>query len=330
MNKHTSRQSKFKNRKKKKKRIKLFVSIVLFIPLIILGYTYYQFYDGKKEAEKAIASTPNQTTYEFNGQKSLEDKINVLLIGIDKRENDTSANSDSIIVAQFDPIKKSVKLLSLMRDMYVPIPGYNENYKINAANALGGPELLRKTIKENLGIDVEYFAMVDFKGFETIVDVLNPEGIEVDVEKAMSKYIGVSLNAGVQKLNGKELLGYARFRQDSESDFGRTRRQQQVIKVLMDEVISTNGITKAPRLLGSIQPYIETNISTGNSLGLIKEVLTNHPEKIESLTIPVKDTYQDVRVANGKNGMLVLQVDLEANQAAINEFFNQETPALAQ
>jgi len=330
MNKHTSRQSNFKKKKKKKKRIKLFVSIVLLIPLVLLGYGYYQFYDGKKAAEKAIASTPNQETYEFNGQKSLEDKVNVLLIGIDKRENDTSANSDSIIVAQFDPVKKSVKLLSLMRDMYVPIPGYNENHKINAANALGGPELLRKTIKENLGIDVEYFAMVDFKGFETIVDVLNPDGIEVDVEKAMSKYIGVSLHAGVQNLNGKELLGYARFRQDSESDFGRTRRQQQVIKVLMDEVISTNGITKAPRLLGAIQPYIETNISTGDSLGLIKEVLTNHPENIESITIPVKDTFRDERVANGKNGMLVLQVDLEANRTAINEFLNNESPHLNQ
>lgn len=316
-----------KKRTKKYKKLKLFALVILLIPLGLLGYGYFQYYDAKTKAESALGSAHKKEEIEFNGEKHEQDKVHILLIGVDKRKGQVQSNSDTIMIAQFDPKNQKVKLATLMRDMYVPIPGYSDSYKINAANFLGGPELVRKTIKENFGINTEYFVMVDFKGFETIIDTLNPDGIEIDVEKSMSKGIGVSLVEGTQKLNGKELLGYARYRQDSESDFGRTRRQQQVIKVLLDEVVSTNGISNAPRLLGAVQPYISTNISSVDSLSLIKEVLSNRPESVDTLTIPVQGSYTDERV-EGKNGghsQLVLQIDEAVNRQALHDFLLNES-----
>ena len=130
---------------------------------------------------------------------------------------DGSARTDSIMIAQYDFLNKKVKIISVMRDIYAEIPGYR-NYKINTAYTLGGPELLRKTIEKNLGIPIEHYAIIDFKGFEAMVDEISPSGVPVNVEKDMSENIGVSLKKGQHNLNGKELLGYARFRHDEEGD----------------------------------------------------------------------------------------------------------------
>lgn len=304
------------NRKKKRKP-RIFRRILFTILLVILmvgGYAAYQFYQGVKQA----GDTEKQD-FEFNGEKDANGRINVLLIGIDKREGDQKSHSDTMMVAQYDPKTDQAKIVSLMRDMYVPIPGYADN-KLNTAYFLGGPELLRKTLKQDFDIDVQYYMMIDFKGFEHAIDALAPDGIEINVEKAMSKNIGVSLQPGVQKLNGKELLGYARFRHDSESDFGRVRRQQQVIKVVTNEITSANGLAKAPKMLGTIQPYVQTNISAIDRLSLMKELFFFNTNNIKSLTLPIKDTYSDARI-DGKG--LVLQVDMEKNKQAVSQFLNK-------
>ncbi|MGE6256518.1 LCP family protein [Heyndrickxia sporothermodurans] len=311
-----SRSSNKKKRKVRKRRVFLF--IVLILILGAAGYTVSQYYQGKREAGKGLDKTKN---IEFHGKKDENGRINFLLLGIDKRKNETKSHTDTIMVAQYDPKNNKVKLISLMRDMFVEIPGYKK-WKINTAYFLEGPELLRKTIQQNFGLDVQYYVMVDFKGFEKIVDTLAPDGIEIDVEKKMSKNIGVTLEPGVQHLNGKELLGYARFRHDAEGDFGRVARQQKVINALKSEVLSVNGITKAPKLFGTIQPFIQTNIGTGDSIALITKVLLNNPDKIETLTVPVKGSY-----TNGYSDYAgaVLEIDQEKNRQAIDAFLNGDS-----
>ena len=85
-----------------------------------------------------------------------------------------------------------MKMMSVMRDIYAEIPGY-QNYKINAAYSLGGPELLRKTLNKNLGINPEYYAVIDFTGFEKMIDELEPNGVPMDVEKICLKILAYLL-----------------------------------------------------------------------------------------------------------------------------------------
>jgi LCP family protein required for cell wall assembly len=256
----------------------------------------------------------------FHGKKDANGKVNFLLLGVDTRGEEKS-RTDTMMVAQYDPKDKKVKLVSLMRDMFVEIPGY-KNYKLNTAFFLGGPELLRQTIEQNFGLDVQYYVMVDFKGFQKIVDTLAPDGIEMNVEEEMSKNIGVTLHPGVQKLNGKELLGYARFRHDAKGDFGRVERQQKVIQALKDEVISVNGFTKAPKLLGTIEPYIQTNMGTSDAIALISEILLKRPKNINTLTVPVQGAYQNGYVSYDG---AVLEIDKEKNKQAIDAFLNGDS-----
>ena len=154
------------------------------------------------------------------------------------------------MVAHYNPETNKVKLISFMRDMYVSIPDHRQQ-KLNAAYTLGGPDLLRETIKENFGLDIHYYATIDFQGFEKAVDLLAPNGIEVDVPYEMTAGIGMTLEKGTQVLHGEELLGYVRFRQDRLSDFGRVQRQQEVISKLKEEAVSMNSIANLPDLLRS-------------------------------------------------------------------------------
>ncbi|MCA1053927.1 LCP family protein [Rossellomorea aquimaris] len=303
--------SRLDRKKRKKKRGRKIVSVLLLMIICLLGYSAFQFYNGYQMAD----GEQNMKEYKFNGVKDENGKVNVLLLGVDSRGEEKS-RTDTMMLAQVDPKTNETKLVSLMRDIYVEIPGY-QNYKLNTAFYLGGPELLRKTIKQNFDIDIQYYMMVDFKGFEQSVDILAPEGIEMDVEKAMSENIGVSLEPGVQKLNGKELLGYARFRHDAEGDFGRVERQQKVISALKEEVLTIDGVAKLPKLAGSIQPYMQTNMSKLDQISLMKDVLLSNKDEIDKLTIPVEGSYSFARY-DGVGS--VIELDFEENIQAMKDF----------
>lgn len=311
----------FKNRKRKSKFKKVsFVILVLFLGLS--GFIYYQYSQGLQQASgKSTMPTDDTEKVEFNGADTKQvDKINILLLGVDSRGEEQS-RTDTIMIAQYDPKNQKAKLVSLMRDIYVEIPN-NKNYKINTAYFLGGPELLRKTIKNNFDIDIHYYAVIDFKGFESVVDTLAPKGIEMDVEKKMSENIGLVLQPGLQSLNGKQLLGYARFRHDATGDFGRVERQQKVMNALKDEIISVNGVAKLPKLVGTIQPYIDTNLEGLDLLAVVKDFFLNPPADIETLRIPVDQSYT---MGSYEHAGSVLEIDFDENIQAIDEFLNENT-----
>ncbi|MFS0639020.1 LCP family protein [Mesobacillus foraminis] len=303
-------------RNKRKSRVLKLASVMLAVCVAAIGYFVNQYQAGVSTAESV-----EQEEFKFHGEKGLDNKVNVLLLGVDARPDEEKSRTDSIMVAQYDPKEGSAKVISIMRDIYTEIPGY-KNYKINTAFYLGGPELLRETLKDDFHLDIEYYALIDFTGFEKMVDALAPDGIEIGVEKKMSANIGVSLEPGLQRLNGKELLGYARFRKDAEADFGRVRRQQQVINALKDELLSVNGLVKMPKLIGTAQPYIQTNLQAGELLTIMKSVAIHRPEKVETLTVPIQNSYTDVRY---EGVGLALDIDFEKNKEAIHSFLEGES-----
>src|SRR5699024_8291463 len=280
-------------RRVKKKRIRKLPFIILFIIIllaIVVGYSIHGYNSGIDYA-KDHGKTLKQ--HKFNGAQKNDGKITVMVLGADKEQGGIS-RTDSIMIAQYDFINKKLKMMSVMRDIYADIPGSGQ-HKINSAYSIGGPELMRKTLKKNLGINPEYYAILDFTGFEKMIDELEPNGVPIDVEKDMSKNIGVSLKKGHHRLNGKELLGYARFRHDEEGDFGRVRRQQQVMQSLKQELASLDTLPKLPRVAGILRGYLNTNmpdsalIQTGLNFGIRGD------KNVDSITLPLQNTYQDIQ-----------------------------------
>ncbi|WP_102347343.1 LCP family protein [Bacillus sp. Marseille-P3661] len=327
-------QKKLLKKRKKRRPFKITMILLLFF-IATIGYASFEYYSGYidaagKEPKVSASGTTDENEKDkeaFNGVEDLK-KINVLILGVDQKDAE-SGRTDTIMIAQYDPETDSAKIASIMRDSYVSIPGYKDN-KINTAYFHGGAELVRQTIKENFGIDVQYYAVVDFDGFAQVVDVLSPNGVEIDVEKRM-KYtdraggLYIDFQAGLQNLDGEELLEYARFRHDAESDFGRVRRQQQVIAAIKDELVSVNGLVKLPKMMGTIQPYIDTNVSTKTIIGIGTSFLMN-PKEIQTIRIPVDGSFSNKSYSHAGS---VLDIDVDENKEALDEFFNSTTPTSA-
>lgn len=296
---------------KKRKRRYIGFALVLALLLITAGCWYYWKLPVPDES-----APPPLEEYEFHVEPvSLDQPVNVLLLGVE-RQGGGPGRSDTIMVLRLDP-NGDARLVSFMRDMYVRIPGHEGKHRLNAAFSFGGPELVRQTLQENFGIDTQYYVAIDFYGFQTIVDALG--GVDVNVERRIPSDGTVpAIAPGWQRLNGAQALRYVRFRHDAEGDFGRVRRQQQVIQALADELKSLKGFVQLPRVIRAAYPYVRTNFSVNQLVGL---ALNNdwNVVSLEKLRVPVDGTFAERRI----HGMAVLIPDLEANRKAIQEFLEQ-------
>jgi polyisoprenyl-teichoic acid--peptidoglycan teichoic acid transferase len=307
-------------KKKKVRKFRVFM-VVFLVAFIAIGvYAALQYLNASNAAN---ADNNLNDDVEFNGSDENVDNVNVLVLGSDSRGDD-SARSDTIMIANYSSDKKQPKLISIMRDTYVNIPGYGYN-KINAAYSLGGPELMRKTITENFDIEINYYAEIDFKGFEKLVDAVAPNGIEVTVTPEMTtdqKALGVQLTEGTQKLQGKELLAYSRFRHDANSDYGRVQRQQEVLTKLKEEVANVTTLAKLPKMIGIANGYVSTNVRNGLLLSMGTDLLRGKTEDMQTMRIPVDGTYHDSRYDVG--AVLEFNVGgLEQNAQEAKTFLNQ-------
>ena len=228
----------------------------------ILIYSFIQYQNGKN-----LASEDKIPDEAFTPDDDSEIIENILIIGVDSRGEEKS-RSDTMMLLSWNQDTNNMKLVSFMRDIYADIPGY-QSYKLNTAYYLGGLPLLQSTLNNMFNVTVDHYAILDFKSFESLIDILAPNGIKMDVEKDMSGDIKVDIKKGLQYLNGKELLGYARFRSDAEGDFGRVARQQKVIEALKDELLSPSNVKNLPKLVGAAKGYITTDISNKDQLALL-------------------------------------------------------------
>ncbi len=202
-----------------------------------------------------------------------QDRINILLVGTDYREGDEYSRTDSMIIASIDPKTKTVGMLSLPRDLQVTIPGHDPD-KLNAAYVFGdadkrpggGIGLLEQVIRINFGVQIHYYASVNFQGFVKIVDTfggvtVDPQYAIVDDEYPTETYGYTSLYfpAGVQHLNGKAALQYARTRH-ADLDFGRSQRQQEVLLALRQQALKGNLMQNFYNLLDVLGKAFKTDV----------------------------------------------------------------------
>ena len=263
---------------------------------------------------------PEDITFDAHGTQIGGDEsriINILLIGQDRQEGEPRARSDSIILCTFHPDTATLTMTSFLRDLYVKIPGYQDN-RINVAYAAGGMPLLNKTLENNFGIHVDGNIEVDFSQFARIVDLLGGVRIELRQDEAswINKHTGSNLSQGSQLLSGDQALFYARIRSlDADGDFSRTSRQRKLLSSLL-EAYQNASLSTLLTLLSDILPMITTDMTQTQIVGLATDLFPLLADlTVVSQQIPADGTYSGKSI----RGMSVLVADMDAARRLLEE-----------
>lgn len=286
--------------KKKRRRSRIFWFIIfpiLLVSSIGLSYGTYLF----KKAESMMGDSYYE---DRDGKSNLRDKkvnpnidnVSILFIGIDessKRSQGDNTRSDALMLATLNEKEKSVKLVTIPRDSYVFIREVGYSTKINHAHSFGGPKATIETVEDLLDIPVDYYVRLDFEAFMEIVDALG--GINIDVPYTFSeqdskdKANAITLEEGMQKLNGEEALALARTRK-LDSDIERGKRQQEIMKAIMKKAASGTSVLKYGQVIDAIGSNMRTNMTFDEIKAFIDYGVSGNLD-IETMTIAGEDVY---------------------------------------
>lgn len=253
--------------------------------------------------------------------------VNLALFAVDRRNTNQDGNSDVIIILSINPETKSMKMSSIMRDTYVNIEGKGMD-KINAAFALGGPQLAIKTINQNFAMDIKDYFNVDFFTAAKIIDALG--GIEILVKEAEVPYLNNYLqeisgidnipvkpvtSAGMQKLNGKQAVAFTRIRAVGRGDFERTERQRTVLVALFHKM-QGSGTTMLPVIMTQVLPFLETSLPSMELFNIGGMLISSKNKVLEQARFPLDSSSKGVRI----NNTYYLQADLPKTTEALHNF----------
>lgn len=248
--------------------------------------------------------------------------LNILLIGQDRREDETSARADSMILCTFRKATGELVMTSILRDLYLPIPGYGSD-RINAAYAYGGASLLKQTITENFDIRIDGAIEVDFSQFSHVIDALGGVDVQLrqDEAEVINQETGSTLTEGSHLLTGPQALAYSRIRSlDSDGDFSRTDRQRKVMSAVIDTYRDA-GLPVLIRSLKEVLPMISTDMTESRLLMLALEVFPMLPQlQLSSQSIPAPGSYSDETI----RGMAVLVADMDASRQLLQKTAGSE------
>jgi LCP family protein required for cell wall assembly len=248
------------------------------IVAIVAGF--FIFGNLGERARHVVAVQTSQRAFHAN-------KLNLLVLGY----QDDEATTDTIILAHLDVDRRTATLVSIPRDTWTMIKGHG-NDKINAAYAYGGARSTARTVSALLGgVPIDAIVALQPEGAAQIVDAMG--GLNVNVDEAMdyddnNGALHIHLKKGEQYLTGSQVAGYLRFRHDASSDYGRMKRQQQVLKEMMDQLSLPQNWAKLPRIMQFARKDMHTTLSNGQMLALL-EVYRDVPEdNIRAFTLPSK------------------------------------------
>lgn len=301
---------------------KLLIAVVLLVALgagglyFLVGNVYGRM---NYEAIDSFTSKPMQE----------DGVVNILLIGNDSRQNGEDGRSDAMILLSISSRTKTIYMTSLLRDMYVDIPGHDGN-RLNAAYSFGGAELLMETVEENLDIPVNRYMLVNFEAFANLVDAVG--GVDLELTTGELEYVNGYLveynmltdrpqgtdnmdttKPGLVHLNGPQALAYCRNRYIG-TDFGRTERQRKVLTAVIKKLPAAMG-TNFQELMDGLMPNLTTNLTRNECyrLSLMAGKLLTYD--IVSDSIPQPDTYRNATIRK----MQVLEVNFEPNIKYLKE-----------
>ena len=317
------KSSKTRSEKKSHKGLITFLVILLILCAIPFCLVYAAVdYAYDRMIYKEIESVADEKVQE-NGV------INILLIGNDSREDGEDGRSDAMILVSVSSKTGKILFTSLLRDIYVSIPGHDDN-RLNAAYSIGGPELLMQTVEENFDIPVNRYVLVNFDAFAGVVDAVG--GVDLDLTNDEVKWVNAYLNeynllhgqdiktgymdenaSGNLHLNGPQALAYTRNRKIG-TDFGRTERQRKVINAVI-EALPSALMTNGPEVIDEFCGHLTTNLTKSECYMLALQGWKLKLYERSSGSIPLEGTWGDMRA----RGMAVLDIDFDKNKAYLQE-----------
>jgi polyisoprenyl-teichoic acid--peptidoglycan teichoic acid transferase len=334
-----------------KKAVFSFLTVLILFGALYSGYSFFATFRaliGYAEApfvENVVSSRPAIVPGHSEPQilddiVRRKERVNLLLLGIDQRQNDPGPyRTDTIILLSVDPATNSAAMLSIPRDLWVTIPGFGEN-RINTAHYLGdardypggGVALSKRTVWYALGVPVHYYIRINFTGFEQMVDAIG--GLTIDVPERIydDKYpdenygtMVIEIPAGIQVMDGKTALQYARSRHGRD-DFDRMVRQQALLLAARDKALSLDiPITRIPKLLDLAGESIKTDLSLDEMMALADIAKRVRREDIRYGVIDSSMTTTVVR----PSGAMVEVAHWDKVQALVNDLFPAPVPESA-
>lgn len=321
-----SKEEPVKNEGKTKKKKSFFRRLITF--LLVLAVAGFGILYGAVSV--CYAKMDYRDTAALADKPLKSDGVySVLLIGSDSRDGSNEGRSDAMILLTMSSRTKTIRMTSLLRDMYVEIPGHEGN-RLNAAYAYGGPELLLATVNQNFCTDVNRYVVVNFEAFAGLVDAVG--GVELELTNEEVGWVNAYLNeynllrgmpietdyldpslSGRLHLNGPQALAYCRNRYIG-TDFGRTERQRKVLAEVIRK-LPLAALTNPGELINGLFPNLTTNLTQGECLRLGLNGGRILTYKIVQDSLPLEGTYSNATI----RGMSVLQVDLEKNRAYIRQ-----------
>lgn len=324
--------------KPKKRFFKRFLTIFALLLLVVFAGVLLMFFKGVTGISGSGKHNYKPAIKEyFDGQETKEG-TNILILGSDRRvtQGSADARTDTIMVVNVGNKKHDIKMVSFMRDTLVNIPGvsqtdYLNDQKLNTAFNVGeqnnnrGAELMRQTLKSNFDIDIKYYMLVDFESFAEAIDALFPTGVAIDAKFSTINGKPVTsvevpddlrmdskgnvpqqtIKVGQQRMDGRTLLNYARFRKDDAGDFGRTKRQQQVMGEILKQVKNPTKLFTGSEALGKIYALTSTNVSYPYLVKTGLSSFSNGNLAIEKTTIPAQGDWVDNYDVYGGQGLSI-------------------------
>ena len=303
--------------------------------LNIAGKYIYKYFDYEPGEDMDQVKGGEDIDKEKDIPKPKKEVVNILLLGVE--EIGGASNTDVMIIASMNTKNNTMKLTSLMRDLYVEIDGFDNN-RLNSVYAKGGISLLYDTIHDNFGVELDGYALVNFNSFEQIVDILG--GVEITLTNNEAHYLNTTnyisnpsyrnVVAGTQTVNGNQAVGYCRVRKVStgteNNDFGRTQRHRAVLNAIFDKMKSKN-ILKMVQIMNELltEVDIKTDIKQAEFNSYLEEAISLNVKKLENLRIPSDGNYEGVSIRIGKYKQSVLQpTDWDATREEIRQFIYED------
>jgi len=214
-------------------------------------------------------------------------RLNIVLLGYQEDEG----NSDTLLVAHLDVDRRSATLVSIPRDSWVAIPGHGHS-KINAAIGLGGPKLSARVVSDMIGAPIDGTIAVRPEDAKQIVDAMGGLNVNVDEDMNYDDNAGnlhIHLHRGEQYLTGGQVLEYIRFRHDATSDWGRMRRQQAVLRNLLDQLSQPQQWAKLPQILALAGRDVKTTLSQAQMAALLQIYRGVPDDNVRTFTMPARE-----------------------------------------